>query len=145
MSLGLKASYQNLTKTIQQSELIIFATSSTVPYIKDKLLFDYNPVIFHISLRDLDVDIIKESYNFVDDIDHSLKANTSLHLTSISEGNNDFIVSGIADLINENINVNYDRPRIYSPFGMGVLDIAVAYRIYLECSASYQVPNFNLQ
>lgn len=119
MSLGLKASYQNLTKTIQQSELIIFATSSTVPYIKDKLLFDYNPAIFHISLRDLDVDIIKESYNFVDDIDHSLKANTSLHLTSISEGNNDFIVSGIADLINENINVNYDKPHIYSPFGMG--------------------------
>lgn len=144
-SLGLKASCQNLTKTIQLSELIIFATSSTIPYVKDTSLFSHNPAILHISLRDLDIDIIKNSYNFVDDIDHSLKANTSLHLTSISEGNNDFIVSGIADLINENINVNYDKPRIYSPFGMGVLDIAVAYRIYLECRASYQVLNFNLQ
>lgn len=135
--------YENLEALISSSDLIIFATSATIPYVENFELFKHNPTVLHISLRDIDTTIIENSYNFVDDVEHSIKANTSLHLTSIKNNSTEFIVSGIADLINGKVSVDYDKPRIYSPFGMGVLDLAVAYKIYLEQEPNYSLANFN--
>ncbi len=86
-------------------------------------------------LRDLDTKLIEYSQNFVDDVDHSVKANTSLHLTEQKLGNRGFITGNIEQLINKKINVDFARPRIYSPFGMGIIDLLVAQSIYEEAQS----------
>ncbi|MZG42267.1 hypothetical protein F6X34_04910 [Dickeya dianthicola] len=109
--------------------MIILATSAVTPHIHDPKLLSHNPTLLHISLRDLGEDIILNADNYVDDSSHAIKAKTSLHITQEVTGNNDFIKGNIADLIKGRVIPNYNRPRIYSPFGMGMLDIALATRI----------------
>jgi ornithine cyclodeaminase len=70
------------------------------------------------------VNVILASQNIVDDVDHCLKAGTSLHLTETAMGNRDFISGTLVDVLNKKCTLD-DRTRIFSPFGLGVLDLAV--------------------
>jgi ornithine cyclodeaminase len=70
------------------------------------------------------VNVILASQNIVDDVDHCLKAGTSLHLTETAMGNRDFISGTLVDVLNKQCTLQ-DRTRIFSPFGLGVLDLAV--------------------
>lgn len=115
---------------IQNSNLIVFGTSSIKPYIHNVELFDHKPVILHISLRDLGCNIIENSDNFVDDIDHVLNANTSVDLLFQKLKNKNFINGTLADVINNKVQVNYNKTRIFSPMGLGVLDLAVASLVF---------------
>ena len=133
----------SLENTIEESDPILFATSAVEPYVDDMNLFQHNPTILHLSLRDLATNIIKNSYNFSDDIDHSVKARSSLHLTEMETGNRDFMVSGAEGLINKTIEIKYNKPRIFSPFGMGILDLAVAREIYRDITPSFSTNHFN--
>lgn len=123
--------YSNVTvsgmeSTIKNSDMILFATSAVKPFIADQKLFSHNPTILHMSLRDLSVDIVLNSQNFVDDIDHCLREKTSLHLAEMEVSNRDFVAGSISDLINKSLAIDKTKPRVFSPFGMGILDIAVA-------------------
>ncbi len=69
--------------------------------------------------------MILASQNIVDDVDHCLKANTSLHLTEIATGNRDFISGTLVDVMEKKVALDHNKPRIFSPFGLGVLDLAV--------------------
>lgn len=133
----------SLEDAIRESDLILFATSAVEPYVDDMALFQHNPTVLHMSLRDLATNIIKNSYNFSDDIDHSIKAGSSLHLTEMETGNRSFMVSGAEGLIKKTIEIKYDKPRIFSPFGMGVLDLAVAREIYKDIIPSFSTNHFN--
>jgi ornithine cyclodeaminase/alanine dehydrogenase-like protein (mu-crystallin family) len=82
-------------------------------------------VVFHLSLRDICVNVILASQNIVDDVDHCLKAKTSLHLTEIARGNRDFVSGSLVDVLEKKFTLDHDRSRIFSPFGLGVLDLAV--------------------
>ena len=53
--------------------------------------FDHNPLVLHVSLRDLAPEILLASTNIVDDVEHCLKANTSPHLVEQLTGNRDFL------------------------------------------------------
>lgn len=109
------------------THLISFATTAGVPYVSK--LKDYNKdmTILNISLRDLSAEVIEKCDNVVDDIDHVLREKTSVHLTETKLGNRDFIRCSIGDIILENnVPRRGDRPVIYSPFGLGVLDMALA-------------------
>lgn len=114
---------------LKNSDLILFATSAGSPYANEVELFSHNPTVLHISLRDIGLEVIAESQNFSDDISHCLKAQTSLHLSVEKYQSQHFIAGTIADLVNNEININLKKPRIYSPFGMGVLDLAFAREI----------------
>jgi ornithine cyclodeaminase len=60
---------------VQRScDLIVFATVAAKPHIHARDWFTHNPLVLHISLRDLSPEIILNSYNVVDDIEHCLKA-----------------------------------------------------------------------
>ncbi len=120
-------SYEEL---IRNSDLIIFSTSSISPYIHNIEFFDHKPLVLHISLRDLGCTIIENSDNFVDDIEHVLNANTSLDLVFRKLANKDFINGTLADVINNKVQVNYSKTRIFSPMGLGVLDLALAYFVF---------------
>ena len=92
--------------------------------------FAHNPVVLHVSLRDLAPEILLASTNVVDDIEHCLKANTSPHLVEQITGNRDFLAGTLAEVMDGRVTVPADRPVIFSPFGFGVLDLAVGKYVY---------------
>ncbi len=65
---------------IRSSDLMVFATVAGEPHVSDPAWFAHNPLVLHVSLRDLAPEILLESTNIVDDVEHCLKADTSPHL-----------------------------------------------------------------
>ena len=100
------------------------------PHVRDVSWFAHNPVVLHVSLRDLAPQILLASTNIVDDIEHCLKANTSPHLAEQLTGNRDFLLGTLDDVLTGRVSVPADRPVIFSPFGLGVLDLAVGKYVY---------------
>jgi ornithine cyclodeaminase len=120
---------------ISDSSLILFTTTTLEPYLADEKLFAHSPTVLHLSLRDICVNVILASQNIVDDVDHCLKARTSLHLTEMATGNRDFVSGTLVDVLEEKVKPDHDKPRIFSPFGLGVLDLAVG-NFVLEAAKS---------
>jgi N-[(2S)-2-amino-2-carboxyethyl]-L-glutamate dehydrogenase len=98
--------------------------------------FDHNPLVLHVSLRDLAPEILLASTNVVDDVEHCLKANTSPHLVEQLTGNRDFLAGTLDQVMTGQVTVPADRPVIFSPFGLGVLDLAVGRYVYDTVAAS---------
>jgi N-[(2S)-2-amino-2-carboxyethyl]-L-glutamate dehydrogenase len=120
---------------ISDSSLILFTTTTLEPYLADAKLLGHSPTVLHLSLRDICVNVILGSQNIVDDVDHCLKAKTSLHLTEMAMGNRDFVSGSLVDVLEKRFKLDHDRPRIFSPFGLGVLDLAVG-NFVLEAAKS---------
>jgi 2,3-diaminopropionate biosynthesis protein SbnB len=113
-------------KMLKNSDVVLFATTAVTPYINDQNLFKLNAVILNLSLRDISPEIILSAYNIVDDVEHILAANTSPHLAYLLSGNKDFIAGNIMQLVSGQIKVAEHKLKIFSPMGMGILDIAMA-------------------
>lgn len=135
---GIKNVYLSLTKEelISSCDLIVLTTTANVPHIENVDIFSHNPILLHLSLRDLSTKIILSSNNIVDDVEHCLKASTSLHLTEQEVENKNFITGTIAQLIQGKIHLDSQKPTIYSPFGMGILDLALALYVYQSAVSS---------
>ena len=82
------------------------------------------------------MNVILASQNIVDDIEHCVKAGTSPHLAETATGNRDFIAGTLVDVLEGRVEPDPSRPRIFSPFGLGVLDIAVGDFIYEEARST---------
>jgi ornithine cyclodeaminase len=123
---------------VRACDLILFTTVASTPHITDAALFDHNPLVLHISLRDLAPEILVKSQNVVDDVDHVMKANTSPHLAEQQAGNRSFVTGTLAEIMMGRRSVNRSRPIIFSPFGMGILDLAVGKWVYDQAVASGQ-------
>ncbi len=122
--------YDSAEELIGSSDLVVFATVDAQPHVSDPSWFAHNPVVLHISLRDLAPEILLASTNVVDDIEHCLKADTSPHLAEQLTGNRDFLLGTLDDVMAGRVSVPADRPVIFSPFGLGVLDLAVGKYVY---------------
>ena len=81
--------------------------------------FAHNPLVLHVSLRDLAPEILLASTNVVDDVEHCLKANTSPHLVEQLTGSRDFLAGTLDEVMAGRVTVPADRPVIFSPFGSG--------------------------
>ncbi|HEY5883520.1 MAG TPA: 2,3-diaminopropionate biosynthesis protein SbnB [Pyrinomonadaceae bacterium] len=114
-----------LEDATSDSSLILFTTTALDPYLSDEKLFAQSPTVLHLSLRDICVNVILASQNIVDDVNHCMKARTSLHLTEIETGNRNFVSGSLVDVLKKRFKLDPQRPRIFSPFGLGVLDVAV--------------------
>ncbi|MFD7662745.1 2,3-diaminopropionate biosynthesis protein SbnB [Streptomyces sp. NPDC059788] len=110
---------------IRASDLVVFATVAARPHVADPAWFAHHPLVLHISLRDLAPEILLDAANIVDDVDHCLKADTSPHLAEQLTGNRDFLDGTLADVLAGRVVVPGDRTVVFSPFGLGVLDLAV--------------------
>jgi 2,3-diaminopropionate biosynthesis protein SbnB len=117
---------------IRSSDLVVFATVAGQPHVSDRSWFEHNPLVLHVSLRDLAPEIVLASTNIVDDIEHCLKADTSPHLAEQLTGNRDFLLGTLDDVMAGRVTVPADRPLVFSPFGLGVLDLAVGKYVYDE-------------
>ncbi|MFD6529743.1 2,3-diaminopropionate biosynthesis protein SbnB [Streptomyces sp. NPDC060184] len=115
---------------IRTSDLVVFATVAGEPHVDDPSWFGHNPVVLHVSLRDLAPSVILASTNIVDDVGHCLRAGTSPHLTEQLTGNRDFVHGTLDDVMAGRVTVPGDRPAVFSPFGLGVLDLAVGGFVY---------------
>ncbi len=126
----------HVTDLLTASDLIVFTTVASAPHIADPWLFDHNPLVLHISLRDLAPEILLRSQNVVDDVEHVMTANTSPHLAEQLSGNRNFVTGTLAEIMQGQRSVNRSRPIIFSPFGMGILDVAVGKWVYDQALAA---------
>ncbi|WP_371774505.1 2,3-diaminopropionate biosynthesis protein SbnB [Streptomyces sp. NBC_01438] len=121
---------------IRTSDLVVFATVAGQPHVSDPAWFGHNPVVLHVSLRDLAPQVLLASTNIVDDIEHCLRAGTSPHLTEQLTGSRNFVNGTLDDVMAGRVDVPADRPVVFSPFGLGVLDLAVGAYVYDEVDRS---------
>src|SRR5258708_6990208 len=84
---------------VRACDLILFTTVAAAPHVTAPALFEHNPVVLHISLRDLAPQIPLASQNVVDDVGHVMKANTSPHLAEQQAGNRDFVTGTLAEIM----------------------------------------------
>ncbi|MFD9962302.1 2,3-diaminopropionate biosynthesis protein SbnB [Amycolatopsis sp. NPDC058986] len=126
--------HETAEQLIRSSDLVVFATVAGRPHVEDVTWFDHHPLVLHVSLRDLAPEILLASANVVDDVEHCLKADTSPHLAEQRTGTRDFLLGTLDDVIAGRVVPPTDRPLIFSPFGLGVLDLAVGKYVYDEIS-----------
>ncbi len=117
-----------LNEVMSQAAVISFATTAVEPTVKDLSMCRPASTILHISLRDLVADVVLKTDNIVDDVDHAVRANTSLHLAEQKVGHRDFVRCTLAEVLNgsQPARRRADAIVVFSPFGLGVLDLAVA-------------------
>jgi N-[(2S)-2-amino-2-carboxyethyl]-L-glutamate dehydrogenase len=126
--------HASAAELIRASDLVVFATTAATPHVTDPALFAHHPLVLHVSLRDLGPEVILSATNIVDDVEHCLKANTSPHLAEQRTGNRDFLSGTLPEVIGGTVAVDLGRPVVFSPFGLGVLDLAVGRYVYDELS-----------
>jgi ornithine cyclodeaminase len=106
-------------------DLVLLTTVAGEPHLDDPALLAHAPVVLHLSLRDLSPEMILAAHNITDDVDHAVRERTSLHLTEQRTGNREFVHGTLADLLTGRAARPEGTPVIFSPFGLGVLDLAV--------------------
>jgi ornithine cyclodeaminase len=124
--------HDSAEQLIRSSDLVVFATVAAAPHVSEVSWFAHNPLVLHVSLRDLAPEIVLASTNIVDDVEHCMKANTSPHLAEQLTGNRDFLHGTLDDVMAGRVPVPVDRALVFSPFGLGVLDLAVGKYVYDE-------------
>ncbi|SEQ89808.1 ornithine cyclodeaminase [Pseudomonas sp. NFACC02] len=108
------------------ADLVIFATTAGEPYVKPPTGFRAGQVVLNISLRDIAPQLLLAANNLCDDVEHCMKANTSPHLAEQLTGNRNFMNGTLAGLMRGEVALDPDKASIFSPFGLGVLDLALS-------------------
>ncbi|MFJ5309792.1 2,3-diaminopropionate biosynthesis protein SbnB [Streptomyces sp. NPDC088350] len=129
----------SVAETIAGQRLIALATTATTPHL-DLGPAAGNATVLHVSLRDVQVPEILAAQNVVDDADHVSREQTSVHLAEQASGSRDFIDAEIGAILCDPASFRRDPARraIYSPFGLGSLDIALADRVRRIAQAASQ-------
>jgi 2,3-diaminopropionate biosynthesis protein SbnB len=112
--------------------LVSIATTASTPHLDLDLAPD--STVLHISLRDLSPRVILANHNIVDDADHVCRERTSVHLAEQESGGRRFIDGPLAEVLlsGTSFERQLGKSAIFSPFGLGVLDIAVAQLVLAE-------------
>jgi ornithine cyclodeaminase len=114
--------------------LTAIATTASTPHIHQLSPSDGRRTILHVSLRDFAPEVILSCDNVVDDVDHVCRAQTSLHLAEQLTGRRDFIRCSLGELLlgQAAARSNAHETTIFSPFGLGILDLAIADYVFAQ-------------
>ena len=126
-------------------DLVLLATTAPVPYVSPEHRFRAGQLVLNISLRDLAPQTLLAAENVLDDVEHCLKADTSPHLAEQLTGGREFVTGTLAGVLLGEVAPRADRPTVFSPFGLGVLDLAVGHWLYrqaLQEDRLMQLPGF---
>ena len=117
----------DLAGLLRGCDLVSFATTAPTPHVEDLSVCAPGATILHVSLRDLSPAAILDSDNVVDDVDHVCRERTSIHLAAEQRGAVDFVRCTLGDvLLGRQPAREGSRRLVFSPFGLGVLDLGVA-------------------
>jgi N-[(2S)-2-amino-2-carboxyethyl]-L-glutamate dehydrogenase len=128
-----------------ESDVVVLATTATAPYLPATTRLRGNQLVLNISLRDLPPELICSAANVLDDVDHCLTADTSVHLAERLSGGRDFVTGTLGDILTGNLRLDTGRPVIFSPFGLGILDVALGSLVLAEARrrlTSIRIPGF---
>ncbi|NUT32227.1 MAG: 2,3-diaminopropionate biosynthesis protein SbnB [Hamadaea sp.] len=127
---------RDLAAALDKNTLISVATNALHPHLDTRSLRP-GTLVLHISLRDVIAEAIVTADNVVDDIDHVFRAATSVHLAEQLVGHRDFVSATIGELASGPPAAERDTARVtvVSPFGLGILDLAVAQLVVANAEA----------
>lgn len=119
---------KSVQDVLYRASLVSFATTAGEPHVESLAGCAEGTTILHVSLRDLSVSAILSADNVVDDVDHVMRARTSLHLAEQFTGGRDFVRTTLGNILKGEQPGRSDAKRVsvFSPFGLGILDLAVA-------------------
>jgi 2,3-diaminopropionate biosynthesis protein SbnB len=126
-------------------DVVVFATTAAEPHVPVDTRLRPGQVILNVSLRDLPPELLLTADNVLDDVDHCLKAQTSPHLAEQLTGSRDFVTGTLGQVLRGDVSPDPGRPVVFSPFGLGVLDIAVGSYVLTEAQhrgEAIAVPDF---
>ncbi len=111
-----------------RADILSIATTATVPHMDRLSPGGAADVILHISLRDFTPRALLMADNIVDDVEHVCSNRTSLDLTARQQGNREFIRTTIGAILSGDQPPRVEgKPAMFSPFGLGILDLALAH------------------
>lgn len=132
---------------LARAPIVSFATTAATPHVMTLPAHPPGALWLHVSLRDVAPEVVLAADNVVDDVEHACRERTSLHLTEMAVGHRQFVRTTIADVLlgRQPARRSEREPVLFSPFGLGVLDIAVAsyvLRLARSEGAGLRVPDF---
>lgn len=128
-----------------ECDTVVFTTTAAEPYVGADTKLRPGQLILNISLRDLAPELLLNSDNVVDDVDHCLRAGTSPHLAEQLSGTREFVTGTLGDVLSNDVTLAPERPVIFSPFGLGSLDLAVGSYVLAEAcrrGTALPIPGF---
>lgn len=133
-------------EAVAGADLVLIATTATTPWFDDPALTRPGVTVLHLSLRDITAPTMAACDHVVDDPTYAAREGTSLELAMREEGLAPEVVRPIGALLSGDAPPrDPGRSVIYSPFGLGSLDVALA-QFVLERSRArglvIEVPDF---
>lgn len=141
--LGQSAEFCADLETALRADTVVFTTTAGTPYVHTP--FRPGQVVLNLSLRDLAPEVILAAANVFDDVEHCMKADTSPHLAEQLTGGREFVTGTLAGVLNGDVVPDPGLPVVFSPFGLGVLDLAVGSYVHTRARAAgtaIAVPDF---
>jgi N-[(2S)-2-amino-2-carboxyethyl]-L-glutamate dehydrogenase len=141
---GVPACSANLDKALD-CDTVVFATTAATPYVAADLPLRPGQLLMNISLRDLAPQILLRAANVLDDVDHCLTAHTSPHLAEQLSGSRAFVTGTLGGVLAGAVPADPARATVFSPFGLGVLDIGVGAFVLAEAQrrgTALEIPQF---
>ncbi|WP_328912421.1 MULTISPECIES: 2,3-diaminopropionate biosynthesis protein SbnB [unclassified Streptomyces] len=115
-------------EVLRAAPLVSIATNTRAPHLTDLSGCPAGATLLHMSVRDILPEEIGRYDNVVDDVDHVLRVNTSLHLLEQRRGHREFIRTTLGEVLRGDAPARRRSGEllVYSQFGLGILDLAVA-------------------